>query len=118
MESWLLSSIVQQQYNIDRSLFPATKDPKEALRKWNNIRKGNADIDDVPHKHYLEEELQLLLSDAGFDAEEFQKIEYNWDTEFVNPPAWLKDPRPWDWMDIDYPLRLRAMNFPNVCGKV
>lgn len=100
LESWLLSSVVQRQYNIDRSLFRATKDPKEALRKWNNIRQGNADIDDVPHKHYLQEELKLLLSDAGFDAEDFQKIEYNWDTEFVNPPKWLKDPRPWDWMVV------------------
>lgn len=100
LESWLLSSVVQQQYKIDKSLFPATRKAKEALRKWNNIRQGNADIDDVPHKHYLKEELQLLLSDAGFVAEDFQKIEYNWDTEFIRPPKWLKEPRPWDWMVV------------------
>ncbi|MBM3414875.1 MAG: class I SAM-dependent methyltransferase [Bacteroidetes bacterium] len=100
LESWLLTSIVQQQYKIDRSLFPVTKNAKEALRKWNNIRRGNADIDDVPHKHYLKEELQLLLQDAGFIAEEFQKIEYDWDTEFIKPPQWLKEPKPWDWMVV------------------
>jgi len=100
LESWLLTSIVQQQYKIDKSLFPKTKNAKEALRKWNNIRQGNAEIDDIPHKHYLKEELQLLLSDAGFIAEEFQKIEYNWDTEFIKAPKWLKKPKPWDWMVV------------------
>lgn len=100
LESWLLSSVIQQQYNIDRSLFPVEKNAKEALRKWNNIRQGNADIDNVPHKHYLKEELQLLLQQEGFEAEEFQKIEYEWDTEFIKAPKWLKEPRPWDWMVV------------------
>ncbi|MBL7746311.1 MAG: class I SAM-dependent methyltransferase, partial [Chitinophagaceae bacterium] len=98
LESWLLTSIIQQQYKIDKNLFPVTKNAKEAIRKWNNIRQGNADIDDVPHKHYLKEELQLLLAAEGFTAEEFQKIEYDWDTEFIKPPVWLKEPKPWDWM--------------------
>lgn len=100
LESWLLTSLVQQQYKIDRSLFPPTRNAKEALRKWNNIREGNADIDEVPHKHYLKEELQLLLQDAGFKAEKFEKIEYGWDTEFNRPPKWLQEPGPWDWMVV------------------
>lgn len=100
LESWLLTSLVQQQYKIDKHLFPPVKKPKEALRKWNNIRQGNADIDEVPHKHYLKEELQLLLQDAGFIAEEFEKIEYSWDTEFHKVPEWLKNPKPWDWMVV------------------
>jgi hypothetical protein len=101
----LLTSIIQQQYKIDRSLFPPTTNAKEALRKWNNIRKGNADIDEVPHKHYLKEELQLLLSKEGFAAEEFQKIEYGWDTEFIKAPNWLKEPKPWDWMVVGRRVR-------------
>ena len=100
LESYLLTSILQQQYKIDKSLFPATKNAKEAIRKWNNIRQGNADIDEVPHKHYLKEELQLLLANEGFLAEEFEKIEYNWNTEFIAPPKWLKEPKPWDWMVV------------------
>jgi 2-polyprenyl-3-methyl-5-hydroxy-6-metoxy-1,4-benzoquinol methylase len=98
LESYLLTNIIQQQYKIDKHLFPATKNSKEAIRKWNSIRQGNADIDNVPHKHYLKEELQLLLSKAGFETLEFQKIEYRWSTEFHNPPKWLKEPKPWDWM--------------------
>ena len=100
LESWLLTSIIQQQFKIDKSLFPLIKNSKEAIRKWNNIRQGNADIDEVPHKHYLKEELQLLLANEGFVAEDFQKIEYNWDTEFIKTPKWLKEPRPWDWMVV------------------
>ncbi len=100
LESYLLTSIVQQQWKIDQHLFPATRNPKEALRKWNNIRQGNADIDSVPHKHYLREELELLLASEGFKAEEFQKIEYAWTTEFHRPPRWLRAPRPWDWMVV------------------
>lgn len=100
LESYLLTSIIQQQHKIDKALFPPEKNAKEAIRKWNNIRQGNADIDDVPHKHYLKEELQLLLSQEGFVAEEFHKIEYGWDTEFIKAPQWLKEPKPWDWMVV------------------
>jgi SAM-dependent methyltransferase len=100
LESWLLTSVIQQQFSIDKSFFPAEKNAKEALRKWNNVRKGNADIDEVPHHHYLKEELQLLLSQVGFVAEDFQKIEYDWTTEFHKPPNWLKEPKPWDWMVV------------------
>ena len=100
LESWLLTSIIQQQHKIDRTLYPVTKNAKEALKKWNNIRQGNVDIDNVPHKHYLKEELQLLLANENFLAEEFQKIEYSWDTEFIRPPKWLINPKPWDWMVV------------------
>lgn len=100
LESWLLTSMLQQQYGIDKKLFPPEKNAKQAIRKWNNIRQGNADIDDVPHKHYLKEELHHLLLDAGFIAEDFQKIEYDWDTEFNRPPKGLKKPGPWDWMIV------------------
>ena len=98
LESYLLTNVVQQQLKIDKSLFPPVKNGKEAIRKWNNIRQGNADIDQVPHKHYLKEELQLLLERAGFTPMDFQKIEYDWRTEFHKPPNWLRDPKPWDWM--------------------
>ena len=100
LESWLLSSILQAQFGIDKKLYKEKTPPKEARRKWDQVRQGNADIDDVPHKHYLEEELEILLSRAGFIAEKFQKIEYSWSTEFHHPPKWLRHPRPWDWMVV------------------
>lgn len=100
LESWLLTRIIQQQWKIDKELFAEKISPKQALLKYRNMQHGNMDIDNVPTKHYLKEELQLLLSKAGFVAEGFKKIEYNWNTEFVKPPQWLKDPFPWDWMVV------------------
>ncbi|HEX4877737.1 MAG TPA: class I SAM-dependent methyltransferase [Chitinophagaceae bacterium] len=100
LESHLLTSVIQRQYKIEQRFFPEEKNGKEAIRKWNNLRRGNADIDSVPHKHYLKEELQLLLQQNGFMAEQFEKIEYDWTTEFHNPPRWLKEPGPWDWMVV------------------
>jgi hypothetical protein len=29
-----------------------------------------------------------------------EKIEYRWDTEFIDAPGWLTEPLPWDWMVV------------------
>lgn len=100
LESSMLTSIISNQFNIDRDILHKKVSGKKALHKWKNLKQGNADIDDVPTKHYLKEELTLLLSREGFSVKEFQKIEYGWDTEFLKPPKWLKDPYPWDWMVV------------------
>jgi ubiquinone/menaquinone biosynthesis C-methylase UbiE len=100
LESWLHTRIVQRHWKIDKTLFAEKTSVSRSAKKYQNIQDGNADIDQVPTKHYLKEELQLLLSVAGFHAHTFRKIEYTWDTEFVKPPDWLKDPYPWDWMVV------------------
>lgn len=100
LESYLFSTVIGNQWKIDRAIRAKKNSAKEALQKWNNIKQGNADIDNVPTKHYLKEELNLLLHHEGFAIEDFQKIEYDWKTEFLKPPKWLKEPRPWDWMVI------------------
>lgn len=100
LESFLLSKMVQREFSIDASLFPVLKNQKQGLRNWNNILRGIGEIDQVPHKHFLGEELQLLLKRSGFDTIKLQKIEYPWTTEFHKPPRWLKTPGPWDWMII------------------
>ena len=100
LESHLLASIVQHRYKADRALLPPETNGKAAIRKWNNIRQGNADIDGVPHKHYLADELRLLLREAGFRTLRIEKIEYDWTTEFNKPPKGLTEPKPWDWMVV------------------
>ncbi|HSU27139.1 MAG TPA: class I SAM-dependent methyltransferase [Chitinophagaceae bacterium] len=100
LESSMLTSIIGHQWKIERDLLSPAVNKNKALHKWNNLQQGNADIDNVPTKHYLKEELQLLLSRLGFTGIEFKKIEYDWDTEFLVPPSWLKDPRPWDWLVV------------------
>ena len=97
LESSMLTSIINQRWDPDKDAGTAIQKKKEKLQ-LKNLLQGNASIDGVPHKHYLKEELELLLNNEGFVTEEFHKIEYGWDTEFHKPPKWLKYPKPWDWM--------------------
>jgi 2-polyprenyl-3-methyl-5-hydroxy-6-metoxy-1,4-benzoquinol methylase len=98
LESWMMTHIIQNKWKIDEALFAAKFSAKAGSKKYRNLLQGHADIDQVPTKHYLREELDLILSLQGFSIETIQKIEYNWKTEFVKPPKWLKRPNPWDWM--------------------
>lgn len=100
LESWMFTHIVQNKWKIDANLFTNKLSGKEGLKKYNNMRQGNLDIDHVPTKHYLEEELVLLLDQEGLKMQKLQKIEYEWTTEFIDPPDWLNEPKPWDWMCV------------------
>lgn len=99
LESSMLVSIIRQRWDPDKDAKAAISKKKSVLQ-LKNILQGNAAIDNVPTKHYLQEELQILLNNEGFKAEDFQKIEYEWDTEFLKPPKWLTQPKPWDWMVV------------------
>lgn len=99
LESSLYTSIIRHRWKVD----PAANKKyttKEYAQKIQNYRQGNIEIDRVPTKHYLAEELTLLLSNEKFNVTEIRKVEYSWKTEFLRPPKWLKDPYPWDWMCI------------------
>lgn len=97
LESWMLTRIIQHQWKLDKTLF---KKPSTAVaaKRYLDILQGNAEIDDVATKHYLGDEVDLLLQQKGFHVVARKKIEYEWTTEFVHPPEWLQQPRPWDWM--------------------
>ena len=97
LESSMLTSIIRQRWDPDNDAADFISKTKKN-QQFKNLLQGNAEIDKVPTKHYLKEELELLLANEGFAAEEFHKIEYDWSTEFLKPPKWLKQPRPWDWM--------------------
>jgi SAM-dependent methyltransferase len=55
-------------------------------------------IDNVPTKHFMRPELDVVFTDAGFTLTKVDKVEYSWDTELASPPRWLKEPYPWDWL--------------------
>lgn len=78
--------------DISPSELSAFKASKPALLQ------GIIDIMGVPTKHYLQTELQVLFREAGFDIIKIDKIEYNWESEFNNPPGWMQEPFPWDWL--------------------
>ena len=72
---------------------PTRRGAREVLR-------GLVRIDNVPTKHFLREEAEVLLEAAGLRVITVDKIEYGWETEFEKPPSWMRDPRPWDWLFV------------------
>jgi 2-polyprenyl-3-methyl-5-hydroxy-6-metoxy-1,4-benzoquinol methylase len=98
LESKLFSHIIANKYNVDDAKKDKAPTGKRAISQIRFIKDGVTDIDDVPTKHFLKEELELLLTLAGFTVEKIEKINYKWSTEFHKPPSWLKNPQPWDWM--------------------
>ena len=98
LESKLYTNIIADRWNVDDADTDKSPAGRDAIKKVHNIRQGVTDIDNVPTKHYLKEELQLLLNLEGFEVSLIKKINYDWGTEFHKPPKWLKDPYPWDWM--------------------
>jgi 2-polyprenyl-3-methyl-5-hydroxy-6-metoxy-1,4-benzoquinol methylase len=98
LESKLFSHIIANKYNVDDAKKDKAPTGKRAISQIRFIKEGVTDIDDVPTKHFLKEELELLLNLAGFTVEKIEKINYKWSTEFHKPPNWLKTPEPWDWM--------------------
>lgn len=98
LESKLYTNIIANRWNVDDAHDDEDPAGKKAILQINNIKQGVTDIDNVPTKHYLKEELELLLTLEGFEVRRIEKINYGWNTEFHKPPKWLKGPYPWDWM--------------------
>lgn len=63
-----------------------------------DIFQGLIRIDGVVTKHYSHPEIKVIFREAGFKIRNIDHIEYEWTTEFADPPGWLKDPYPWDWL--------------------
>jgi SAM-dependent methyltransferase len=56
-----------------------------------------------PTKHYLREELVVLIRDEmKLEPIEIMKMEYDWQIEFEvdDIPEWMREPFPWDWLVI------------------
>jgi SAM-dependent methyltransferase len=98
LESALLSDYRLVQWNLKQGL-----SYDEAVSDFDSdssasLRQGLVEIDGVPTKHYLKEELIAFLKDKPFEIESIEKVEYSWDTEFESPPKWMREPYPWDWL--------------------
>jgi SAM-dependent methyltransferase len=56
-----------------------------------------------PTKHYLREELIVLIRDEmQLELIEILKNEYDWKTDFEDEgvPEWMGEPYPWDWLVV------------------
>ena len=102
LESAMLSDFRLIDWNLKSGLSPASS----VRCGFNNsdsasrLAQGIVETGDVPTKHYLKEELLVLLKDLKFKILSTEKVEYDWSTEFTSPPPWMKEPYPWDWLII------------------
>jgi len=67
------------------------------------LAQGILDRGGEPTKHYLREELIVLVRDEmKLDLIEILKMEYDWETEMETDdiPDWMGEPYPWDWLVI------------------
>lgn len=102
LESALLSYARLIEWNLKSGLPPASATQvgfqDEGAGGATRLHEGVVPIDGVETKHYLREELEVLLHERGMTVLEQSKIEYPWDSEFTEPPRWMKAPFPWDWL--------------------
>ncbi len=104
LESVMLSDARLIEWNLRKKMTPSTA-VKAGLKSHRQsdtpeLNQGNVKIDGVATKHYLAEELGIILESRGMKVLEIEKIQYSWDTEFEKPPKWMKAPFPWDWLCV------------------
>jgi len=63
-----------------------------------DVARGVLNLDGWLEKHFLKEELLVALNGVGFEVDHIEKVEYSWSAMFDNPPRWMKEPYPWDWL--------------------
>lgn len=90
---WNLKDGMSERKALDAGL-------KSTHKKTGSVADGLINIEGVTHKHYLREELEVFLTGFRFKVQKISKVEYKWDTEFENPPKWMKGPYPWDWLVV------------------
>ena len=104
LESSFLTDFRLIDWNLRDGMKPdrAVRGGFRAHRPTGNPRahEGVVKIDGVETKHYLKEELEILLKNRGLRTLEVEKIEYPWTSEFASPPRWMQAPFPWDWLFV------------------
>ncbi len=97
LESSLLASHMMTRWNL-RTGWAHEEAVEQAGPAHDRLFAGVVELDAVPTKHFLKEELQQRLAEQGLRVLSSEKIEYPWSTEFEQPPRWMGPPYPWDWL--------------------
>ena len=63
-----------------------------------DIVQGIIYIDGRPTKHFGQSELEVVMREVGLTITAIDKVEYEWDSEFAEPPKGMQGPYPWDWL--------------------
>jgi SAM-dependent methyltransferase len=102
LESALYTDFRLIQWNMRSgwTVDEAVSELEEAGEEGASLRQGLVEIEGVPTKHYLQEELLAMFEGGALDIVSIDKVEYSWKTEFDGPPRWMSEPYPWDWMMV------------------
>ena len=103
LESVLLASARRIEWNLKDGMSyrsAAEGDESHLVAKGASVAHGLITIDGVPTKHYLKEELEMTLREFSFEMQTAEKVEYDWSSEFAEPPEWMRGPYPWDWLAV------------------
>lgn len=104
LESVLLADFRLIEWNLKNGMSSdaAVETCLQIQKQTDNPRlcEGVVLLNDVETKHYLKEELMILLQQRGMKTIEFEKVEYPWKTEYIRAPRWMKEPLPWDWLCV------------------
>jgi SAM-dependent methyltransferase len=65
-----------------------------------SLAEGVVPIDGVATKHYLGPEIERDLGEVGIRVLKMERVNYGWHTEFSDPPRWMREPYPWDWLVV------------------
>jgi len=104
LESVLLADFRLIEWNLKNGMSAesAVETCLQIQKQTDNPRlcEGVVLMNDVETKHYLKEELIILMRKRGMKTLEIEKIEYPWKTEYIRAPRWMKEPLPWDWLCV------------------
>ena len=73
---------------------------RTAHESTSSLVDGIFDIQGTATKHYLREELFVLFQRHRFAVLEESRVEYDWQEEYEQPPSWMKEPWPWEWLFV------------------
>jgi hypothetical protein len=109
LESAMLAEFMIAEINRQLGLKqkPSVRD---AAQQFSNLRQGIVDLDDIPYKHYLREEVEYLLDRERFRVDQIEKVEYGWETEMDDPPSGLGYTVRWDWLFVAQKMPLRKLD--------
>jgi SAM-dependent methyltransferase len=94
--SWRLMDLYRKEGVNPESIPNSEFDYFKASKR--DIVQGIIHIDGRPTKHFGQSELHVVFRDAGLTITTIDKVEYEWDSEFAEPPKRMEGPYPWDWL--------------------
>jgi SAM-dependent methyltransferase len=76
---------------------------QQSLRARGSVRdlhQGICPLQGVATKHYLREELEVILDEHHFDLISLRKLEYPWSAVFTHPLPKIRGPLTWAWLAV------------------